>query len=507
MTPISAANADQRSGRAGRTGPGIAFRLYSEAAYRRELLPMTVPEIQRTNLSNVVLLLKSLGVGDIRSFALMDAPPRPNLAAALYQLWVLGALDNGGGLTHLGRRMSEFPLDPPLAKMLLAGEAGGCSSEVATVVSMLSVPSVFFRPRDREADSDAAREKFMVPESDHLTLLNVYGQWRRAGYSGAWCADHFLHAKGMKKAREVRQQLLDIMKSQGVALNSCGHDWDSVRKAICSAYFYNAARLKGVGEYINVLTGIPCHLHPSSSLFGLGYTPDYVAYHELVATSKEYMMCVTAVDPEWLAELGPMFFSVKRSGGSESKAAREAAARSAMASDLSGTVAGGGVAAVTGTPSGGGGSGGGTPSISGAAAARFQQQKLPQQQQSLRRDADDIPTPSLFGGATPTPARGGGASQHSTSASPQTTLGSSGGAAGSVSRAATPQQGTLAARIAAAKAAQAEKSAARAATAAAAMSSSGAESSGSGSSGANGASPSVGWGATPTPGRRQKFGM
>ena len=73
----------------------------------------------------------------------------------------------------------------------------------------------------------------------------------------------------------------------------------------------NAAKLKSVGEYINCRTGMPCHLHPSSALYGLGYTPDYIVYHELVMTSKEYMQCVTAVEPEWLAELGPMFFSIK----------------------------------------------------------------------------------------------------------------------------------------------------------------------------------------------------
>ena len=88
---------------------------------------------------------------------------------------------------------------------------------------------------------------------------------------------------------------------------------DVVRKAICSAYFYNSAKIKGIGEYINMLTGMPCHLHPSSALFGLGYTPDFVVYHELVLTSKEYMQCVTSVDGEWLAELGPMFFSIKES--------------------------------------------------------------------------------------------------------------------------------------------------------------------------------------------------
>lgn len=117
----------------------------------------------------------------------------------------------------------------------------------------------------------------------------------------------------MKKAREVHSQLLDIMKSQKVAHVTSKGNWDVVRKAICSSYFYNSARIKGIGEYINMLTGIPSNLHPSSALFGLGYTPDYVTYHELIMTTKEYMSCVTAVEGEWLAELGPMFFTIKES--------------------------------------------------------------------------------------------------------------------------------------------------------------------------------------------------
>ena len=315
VVPVSRANAEQRAGRAGRTGPGQCYRLYPEAAFKRDLLAAGIPEIQRTNLANVVLLLKSLGVADLRDFAFMDPPPDTVIANSLYQLWVLGALDDGGALTALGRKAVEFPLDPPLSKMMIMAEALRCTAEVATVVSMLSVPSVFFRPRDREAEADAAREKFYVPESDHLTLLNVYNQWAKAGYGGAWCTAHFLHVKALKKAREVRAQLLDIMHKHGIAVSSSSGDWDVVRKAICSAYFVNAARLKGVGEYVNMLTGMPCHLHPSSSLFGLGYTPDYVVYHELILTTKEYMMCVTAVDAEWLAELGPAFFTVKRLGG------------------------------------------------------------------------------------------------------------------------------------------------------------------------------------------------
>ncbi|KAF2304568.1 hypothetical protein GH714_033644 [Hevea brasiliensis] len=191
------------------------------------------------------------------------------------------------------------------------GEELGCINEVLTIVSMLSVPSVFFQPKDRAEESDAAREKFFVPESDHLTLLNDYLQWKEHQYCGDWCNDYFLHVKGLRKAREVRSQLPDILKTSKIPLTSCGHDWDVIRKAICSAYFHNAARLKGVGEYINCRNGMPCHLHPRSALYDLGYTPEYVVYRELILTTKEYMQGATAVEPQWLAELGPMFFSVK----------------------------------------------------------------------------------------------------------------------------------------------------------------------------------------------------
>ncbi|KAE8806792.1 Pre-mRNA-splicing factor ATP-dependent RNA helicase PRP16 [Hordeum vulgare] len=311
--PCSQAAADQRAGRAGRTGPGTCYRLFTESAYQNEMLPNPVPEIQRTNLSNVVLLLKSLKVENLLNFDFMDPPPQENILNSMYQLWLLGALNNVGGLTNLGWKMVEFPLDPTLAKMLLMGNELGCIDEVLTIVSMLSVPSVFFRPKDREEESDAAREKFFVPESDHLTLLNVYLQWELNQYRGDWCNDHFLHVKGLQKAREVRSQLLDILKTLKIPLTSCHMEWDVVRKAICSAYFQNSARLKGVGEYINCRNGVPCHLHPSSALYGLGYTPDYIVYHELVLTTKDYMQCVSAVEPQWLAELGPMFFSVKDS--------------------------------------------------------------------------------------------------------------------------------------------------------------------------------------------------
>ena len=154
ITPISQANSNQRSGRAGRTGRGVCYRLYTDSVYRSELLENNIPEIQRTNLANVVLLLKSLNVDNLLEFNFMDAPPEDNLLNSMYQLWILGALDNTGNLTQLGRKMVEFPLDPPLSKMLIISEDLECSEEILTVVSMLSVPAIFFRPKDREQESD-----------------------------------------------------------------------------------------------------------------------------------------------------------------------------------------------------------------------------------------------------------------------------------------------------------------------------------------------------------------
>lgn len=99
---------------------------------------------------------------------------------------MLGALDNAGTITPMGRKMVEFPLDPPLAKMLLFSEQLGCTSELLTIVSMMTVPNIMFRPSDRAEEADRAHEKFYVPESDHLTLLNVYQQWKQNGCAH-WC--------------------------------------------------------------------------------------------------------------------------------------------------------------------------------------------------------------------------------------------------------------------------------------------------------------------------------
>lgn len=315
VAPISLANANQRSGRAGRTGKGVAYRLYTERAEIDEMYPQTIPEIQRTNLANTLLLLKSLGVDNLLEFDFMDPPPTDTMTSSLYDLWALGALNNVGQLNSLGYKMSKFPMEPSLSKLVIMSIEYGCLEEMLTIVSMLSVPSVFYRPKERQDESDAAREKFFVAESDHLTLLHVYSQWKANKYSDAWCARHFLHPKALRRAKEVREQLVYIVQQdKSINMRSCGTDWDIIRKCICSGYFAQAAKVRGLGEYMNLRTNVVMQLHPTSALYGLGFLPDYVVYHELILTSKEYMSTVTAVDPYWLAELGGVFYSIKEKG-------------------------------------------------------------------------------------------------------------------------------------------------------------------------------------------------
>lgn len=311
ITPISVANANQRSGRAGRTGPGSCYRLYTEKATREDMYPQTVPEIQRTNLANTLLLLKSLGIDDLIKFPFLDPPPKETITASLYELWSIGALDNFGKLTSLGHQMSKFPLQPALSKLLLVAAENECSEEMVIIVSMLSVPSVFYRPKERQEESDLSRSRFFVPESDHLTLLNVYSQWKANNFSDYWCKKHFLHSKSLKKAKDIKEQIELIMKSNKVPVVSSGYEWDVVRKCICSGYFYQAAKVHGFGEFINLRTGMKLQLHPTSALFGMSDLPQYVVYHELMLTTKEYISIVTAVDPLWLVQYGSVFYAVR----------------------------------------------------------------------------------------------------------------------------------------------------------------------------------------------------
>eukprot|EP01133_Synstelium_polycarpum_P002542 gene2542-2913_t len=307
VTPVSKASANQRKGRAGRVAPGKCFRLFTAWAYEHELDECTTPEIQRTNLGNVVLLLKSMGINDLIHFDFMDPPPAETLIKALEQLYALGALNDRGQLTKVGRKMAEFPLDPQLAKMLLASDKFGVVDEVMTVAAMLSVANtVFYRPKDKAFAADAARKALAHPHGDHLTLLNVYNQWRESGFSVTWCFENFVQHRTMKRAQDVRDQLEGLMERVEITHSSKPDDSVSIRKSIAAGFFYHTAKMERGGLFRTTKHQQSVQIHPSSCLFQA--PPKWLVYHELVETTKEFMRSVIEIQPEWLVEIAPHFY-------------------------------------------------------------------------------------------------------------------------------------------------------------------------------------------------------
>jgi ATP-dependent RNA helicase DHX8/PRP22 len=306
ITPISQASAKQRAGRAGRTGPGKCYRLYTENAYRNEMAPTTTPEIQRANLGWTVLNMKAMGINDMLTFDFMDPPASQALVSAMEQLYSLGALDEEGLLTRLGRKMAEFPQEPPLSKMLLASVDLRCSDEILTIIAMIQTGNIFYRPREKQAQADRKRSIFFQPEGDHLTLLTVYEAWKAKGFSGPWCFENFIQVNSLRRAQDVRKQLLEIMDKYKLDVVSAGNNPTSIGKALAAGFFFHAARKDPSGGYRTLSDHQQVYIHPSSALFH--QQPQWVIYHEIVMTTKEYMREVTAVDPRWLVELAPRFY-------------------------------------------------------------------------------------------------------------------------------------------------------------------------------------------------------
>ncbi|KAH8693426.1 pre-mRNA-splicing factor ATP-dependent RNA helicase prp22 [Phaeosphaeriaceae sp. PMI808] len=320
VTPISQAQASQRAGRAGRTGPGKCFRLYTEAAYQSEMLPSPIPDIQRQNMSNTILMLKAMGINDLLRFDFMDPPPVNATLTALEELYTLGALDDEGLLTSLGRQMTYFPMVPSLAKVLLAAVELECTDEMLSIVAMLNLANVFYRPKEKQAQADQKKAKFHDPCGDHLTLLNVYNSWKQSGYQSTWCFENFIQLRAMKQAKNVREQLISIMERCHHPIVSCGSKTEKVRRALCAGFFRNTARrdaAAGAGCYKTIIEGTQVYLHPSSALFGK--SAEWVLYHELVLTTREYMHWCTSIDPKWLVEEVPTFFKMTGVDGNMSK--------------------------------------------------------------------------------------------------------------------------------------------------------------------------------------------
>ncbi|XP_046400356.1 probable ATP-dependent RNA helicase DHX35 [Ischnura elegans] len=311
IVPESRASANQRAGRAGRVQSGKVYRLFTEEAIEGGLLSeATPPEMQRSDLSAAVLQLKALGIHSVLRFDFPSPPPAANLLAALELCYALGAIDDSGQLTKpLGVTMAELPIAPMYAKALVISGEMGCSEEMLTIVSMLSVQSVFVRVVQGAlaAKARAQHRKFEVAEGDLLTYLNVFEVAKRHGSREHWWRQHFINKRGVHRATQVRRSMSKLLEKFGIPLCSCNGDGEVVRRCLTAGFFPNAAYLHHSGVYRSVRGDLDLHIHPTSVLYTLEQ-PQWVVFCELVHTGKAYMRDVTVVEPKWLLELAPHFY-------------------------------------------------------------------------------------------------------------------------------------------------------------------------------------------------------
>mmetsp|Transcript_12823 Transcript_12823/g.27653 ORF Transcript_12823/g.27653 Transcript_12823/m.27653 type:complete len:720 (+) Transcript_12823:96-2255(+) len=323
VSPISRASARQRSGRAGRTRPGKCFRLYTEQSFHNDLQETTYPEILRSKMSNVVLTLKKLGIDDLVHFDFMDPPAPETLMRALEVLNYLGALDDEGDMTDLGRQMAELPLDPQLSKMLLCSPDYNCSEEIVNIVASMSVPQVFMRPREAAKAADEAKAQFADATSDHITLLNAFAAYEDVPRDERrqWCWDNFINDRSISSAGSVKKQLKGIMTRLDIPLVTCrgrngNYDTNAIRMALTSAMYMQVAYLQRAGSYLTVKDNQIVYIHPSSSIED---KPQWVIFEEFALTSKNYIRTVTTTRGEWLVDMAPHYFDLENFPECEAK--------------------------------------------------------------------------------------------------------------------------------------------------------------------------------------------
>ncbi|CAZ85691.1 unnamed protein product [Tuber melanosporum] len=313
VSPISKASAQQRAGRAGRTRPGKCFRLYTESAFKKELIDQTYPEILRSNLANTVLELKKLGIDDLVHFDFMDPPAPETMMRALEELNYLACLDDDGNLTTLGKLAAEFPLDPALAVMLISSPEFFCSNEILSLTALLSVPQLFVRPLNNRQRADEMKKLFAHEDGDHLTMLNVYHAFKQQDSQPAWCREHFLSYRALQSADNVRAQLQRIMERLEIPLVSTDFSeksyYENIRRALVSGFFMQVAMKNSPGKaYITVKDNQDVLIHPSTAL---EKDSPWLVYNEFVLTTKSFIRTVTHIRPEWLLEIAPGYYDVK----------------------------------------------------------------------------------------------------------------------------------------------------------------------------------------------------
>ncbi|MBT2385393.1 ATP-dependent RNA helicase HrpA [Streptomyces sp. ISL-11] len=308
---VSQASANQRKGRCGRTSDGICVRLYSEDDFlaRPEF---TDAEILRTNLASVILQMTAAGLGDIEKFPFIDPPDRRNIKDGVDLLHELGALDPlqkdpKKRLTPLGRKLSQLPVDPRLARMVLEADRNGCVREVMVIAAALSIQDPRERPSEKQAQADQQHARFKDETSDFLAFLNMWRYVReqqKALSSSAFrrmCKSEFLNYLRIREWQDIYSQLRTVAKQMGVHLSEEDAPEDRVHQSLLAGLLSHIG-LKETekNEYLGARSA-KFAIFPGSALFKK--QPRWIMSAELVETSRLWARVNAKFDPEWIEPL------------------------------------------------------------------------------------------------------------------------------------------------------------------------------------------------------------
>ncbi|MFH8678845.1 ATP-dependent RNA helicase HrpA [Streptomyces lydicus] len=320
IEPVSQASANQRKGRCGRTSDGICIRLYSEDDFlsRPEF---TDAEILRTNLASVILQMTAAGLGEIEKFPFIDPPDRRNIKDGVDLLSELGALDTKQKdprkrLTPMGRKLSQLPVDPRLARMVLEADRNGCVREVMVIAAALSIQDPRERPSDKQQQADQQHARFRDESSDFLAFLNLWRYIREQQKelsSSAFrrmCRSEFLNYLRIREWQDIYSQLRTVAKSMGIHLNEEDAAPDHVHTSLLSGLLSHiglknagpegAKETGGKNEYLGARSA-KFAVFPGSALFKK--PPRWVMSAELVETSRLWARVNAKIEPEWIEPL------------------------------------------------------------------------------------------------------------------------------------------------------------------------------------------------------------
>jgi ATP-dependent helicase HrpA len=321
VEPISQAAAQQRAGRCGRVADGICIRLYSQEQFEKRPA-FTDPELLRSSLASVILRAKSVGLGEVESFPFVD-PPSPRAIADGYELLTeLGAVDEQKSLTPVGQELARLPLDPRVARMLVAAREEGCLAQVRIIAAALSVQDPRQRPLERADAADERHARFADEQSDFLSFLKL---WKLQDESGLRriCRESFLSYPRMREWRDVHEQLKQAFEAPETSVKpEQASGYRAIHRALLTGLLGNVGMRDEEGAYTGA-RGIKFWVHPGSWTKKPG---KWIVAAELVETTRLFARTVAAIEPRWLEELGAHLLKRSRSDPHWEKARGEVVA-------------------------------------------------------------------------------------------------------------------------------------------------------------------------------------